>query len=67
MWFKNLRAYRLTSPFELTAEQLEEQLAGSAFQPCAKSQALSIGWTAPLGEQSANMARTCGASANSRS
>ena len=44
MWFKNLRAYRLTSPFELSPEQLEEQLAGSDFQPCASSQALSVGW-----------------------
>jgi recombination associated protein RdgC len=52
MWFKNLRAYRLTSPFELSAEQLEEQLASGVFQPCPKSQALSIGWAPPLGEQS---------------
>ena len=52
MWFKNLRAYRLTSPFELSPEQLEEQLAGSDFQPCASSQALSVGWVAPLGEPS---------------
>ncbi|MEH6580538.1 MAG: recombination-associated protein RdgC [Halioglobus sp.] len=52
MWFKNLRAYRLTSPFELTPEQLEDQLSSRAFQPCAKSQALSLGWVAPLGEQS---------------
>jgi recombination associated protein RdgC len=52
MWFKNIRAYRLTSPFELSPEQLEEKLVASAFQPCAKSQPLSIGWVPPLGEQS---------------
>lgn len=52
MWFKNLRAYRLTSPFELSAEQLGEKLADGVFVPCAKSQALSIGWVAPLGETS---------------
>lgn len=52
MWFKNLRAYRLTSPFELTAEQLEEQLGSSEFQPCAKSQPLAVGWVPPLGDQS---------------
>lgn len=52
MWFKNLRAYRLTSPFDLSPEQLEEQLASSAFEPCAKSQALSIGWVSPLGDGS---------------
>ena len=49
MWFKNLRAYRLTSPFELSAESLGEQLEKRAFEPCAKSQALSLGWVSPLG------------------
>tara|TARA_R110002110_G_scaffold205066_7_gene417154 strand:+ start:297883 stop:298788 length:906 start_codon:yes stop_codon:yes gene_type:complete len=51
MWFKNLRAYRLTSPFDLSPEQLDEKLAQRAFVPCAKSQALSAGWVAPLGEE----------------
>ena len=50
MWFKNLRAYRLTSPFDLSAEQLAAQLAPRAFTPCAKSQALSMGWVPPLGD-----------------
>ncbi|MBN7798725.1 recombination-associated protein RdgC [Parahaliea mediterranea] len=50
MWFKNLRAYRLTSPFDLSAEQLEEQLAGKAFQPCSPAQPLSVGWVPALGE-----------------
>lgn len=49
MWFKNIRAYRLTSPFALTPEQLGEQLSQRLFQPCAKSQALSMGWVPPLG------------------
>ena len=49
MWFKNIRAYRLTSPFTLTPEQLGEQLGQRSFQPCAKSQALSLGWVAPVG------------------
>ncbi len=49
MWFKNLRAYRLTSPFDLSAEQLEAQLAGAGFTPCGKSQPLSLGWVPPLG------------------
>jgi len=51
MWFKNIRAYRLTSPFELSAEQLETQLSGGVFTPCAKSQALSMGWVPPLGDE----------------
>jgi recombination associated protein RdgC len=50
MWFKNIRAYRLTSPFDFTAEQLGEKLEQRAFEPCAKSQALSLGWVPPLGE-----------------
>lgn len=49
MWFKNLRAYRLTQPFTLTAERLDEQLAAHSFSPCAPSQGLSIGWASPLG------------------
>ena len=49
MWFKNIRAYRLTSPFTLNPEQLAEQLAQRAFTPCAKSQALALGWVPPLG------------------
>lgn len=53
MWFKNLRAYRLTQPFTLQAAELDEQLASHAFTPCAPSQALSLGWTAPLGASDA--------------
>ena len=36
MWFKNIRAYRLTSPFDLSAEQLGEQLAQRGFQASAR-------------------------------
>ncbi len=49
MWFKNLRAYRLTSPFTLTADQIHEQLLTRPFSHCAKTQATSCGWVAPLG------------------
>ncbi len=52
MWFKNVRAYRLTSPFALSAEQLEEQLAQRLFQPCSPAQPLSLGWVSALGEGS---------------
>lgn len=51
MWFKNIRAYRLTSPFTLSPEQLGQQLAQRSFKPCAKSQALSLGWVSPLGDE----------------
>ena len=52
MWFKNIRAYRLSSPFDLSPEQLAEQLEAKCFTPCAKSQALSFGWVPPLGDES---------------
>ncbi len=52
MWFKNIRAYRLSTPLDLSPEQLGEKLASRSFQPCAKSQALSLGWVAPLGDES---------------
>ncbi len=55
MWFKNIRAYRLTSPFTITPEQLAGQLAERAFTPCAKSQALAIGWVPPLGGEDAEL------------
>lgn len=51
MWFRNLRAYRLTQSFSLGQEQLEAQLAVGAFTPCAPSQPLSLGWASPLGTE----------------
>lgn len=52
MWFKNVRAYRLTKPFDLSPEMLGQKLVGRSFVPCAKSQAQSAGWVPPLGEAS---------------
>lgn len=60
MWFKNIRAYRLTSPFELSPEQLGQQLAKRSFTPCGKSQAASSGWVAPLGEDSEELVHAAG-------
>ncbi|PLW71029.1 recombination-associated protein RdgC [Pseudohalioglobus lutimaris] len=60
MWFKNIRAYRLTSPFELSAEQLGEQLGQRVFEPCGKTQALSMGWVSPLGPASEALAHAAG-------
>ncbi len=56
MWFKNIRAYRLTSPFELSPEQLSEQMQSATYQPCAKSQPSSVGWVPPLGEETEALA-----------
>ena len=52
MWFKNIRAYRLTKPFDLSPEQLGQKLAARGFEPCGKVQAVSLGWVPPLGEES---------------
>ncbi len=60
MWFKNVRAYRLTSPFDLSPEQLGELLATRGFQPCAKSQALSLGWVPPLGGETEALVHAAG-------
>ncbi len=49
MWFKNLRVYRLTKPFSLSAEELDEALAQKVFQPCGKQDLHSYGWVSPLG------------------
>jgi recombination associated protein RdgC len=60
MWFKNIRAYRLTSPFDLSPEQLGEKLVQRGFQPCAKSQPMSAGWVPPLGEESSELVHAAG-------
>ena len=46
--FKHLCAYRLTSPWTMTAEQLAESLSRQAFQPCGQLDMESSGWTAPV-------------------
>jgi recombination associated protein RdgC len=51
MWFKNIRAYRLTTPLGLSPEQLHEQMKVADFKPCGKSQPLSLGWVSPLGDE----------------
>jgi recombination associated protein RdgC len=60
MWFKNVRAYRLTSPFNLPAEKLGKKLAVRAFEPCASAQAVAMGWVPPLGEESEELAHAAG-------
>jgi recombination associated protein RdgC len=49
MWFKNLRVYRLTKPFEMSASALGEALSARAFQPCGKQDLMQYGWVPPLG------------------
>lgn len=52
MWFKNLRPYRMTRGLDLSAEQLEGQLAERVFTACTPAQPLSLGWVPALGEGS---------------
>lgn len=51
MWFKNLRLFRLTEDFTLSAEQLDTALAGHAFSPCGKLDLQRMGWVPPLGPE----------------
>ena len=43
MWFKNLRIYRFTQPFQMTAEALADSLSQQAFVPCSKQGEFSYG------------------------
>jgi recombination associated protein RdgC len=49
MWFKNLRLYCLTQPFEMSEQDLETHLAEKTFVPCATYEKSRIGWVSPLG------------------
>ena len=60
MWFKNLFLFRLTRPFELDHEALNEALQGAAFRPCAKSVPFSYGWAKPLGRNGEQLVHTIG-------
>lgn len=60
MWFKNVRAYRMTSPMALSPEQLGDQLETARFTACGKSQAMSLGWVPPLGEQTEALVHAAG-------
>ncbi|MBT3425739.1 MAG: recombination-associated protein RdgC [Gammaproteobacteria bacterium] len=52
MWFKNIRLYCFTKPFELSAEDLEYKLSQQSFRPCGTHAKYSYGWTSPLGRES---------------
>lgn len=47
MWFKNLRPYRLSSEFKLSAQDLADLLAKHQFSPCGSQEPLSMGWVPP--------------------
>ena len=59
MWFKNLVIYRFNEPFTLTAEGLANHLQSDRFRPCGSHDLSSVGWTAPLGEDSEQLVHAC--------
>jgi len=48
MWFRNLHLYRLSTPFELSPEELADKLAEKRFTPCGRQADESIGWVSPI-------------------
>ncbi|WP_456373105.1 recombination-associated protein RdgC [Thiolapillus sp.] len=60
MWFRNLSLYRFRKPFELTPEELEEQLAARIARPLGDREPAFTGWTAPLGEEGGQLVHTVG-------
>lgn len=52
MWFKSLRLYRLSEPFTVTPEVLNEHLSGHVFNPCGKLDLKRQGFVPPLGRHS---------------
>ena len=60
MWFKNLQVYRFTKPFELSPEELAEQLEEHAFQPCGSQDLSRYGWVPPLGHHGSEYVHAAG-------
>ncbi len=52
MWFKNLRVFRLTQPWTLTHQELNEKLDAFVFNPCGSLDLFRYGFTSPLGRDS---------------
>ena len=52
MWFKNIRLYRFTKPFEVAEDVLEQALSSSAFTPCGSQDLMQYGWVSPAGRGS---------------
>ncbi|TFV89774.1 recombination-associated protein RdgC [Oxalobacteraceae bacterium OM1] len=50
MWFKNLQIYRLTAPWTMSSEQLEEKLAPMAFADGMSTEMQTQGWVPPRGD-----------------
>ena len=58
--FKNARLFRLGSTFGLDAAGLEAQLASRPFRPCGPVETATLGWSAPLGDETAALVHEVG-------
>lgn len=58
--FKNARFYRLEAPFGASASELEARLAARRFRPCGPVETWTLGWSAPLGEDTAALVHGVG-------
>ncbi|HYW03070.1 MAG TPA: recombination-associated protein RdgC [Gammaproteobacteria bacterium] len=47
MWFRNLRFFRLTQPFDLDSASLSERLSAHAFRRCGEHEPSTMGWEPP--------------------
>ncbi len=56
MWFKNIRIYRFTQDFTLSADDLDERLVPAAFVPCNSQDPMRMGWVSPITGQTENAA-----------
>ncbi len=55
--FRNLRFYRVTSPWPDSEEKLSEILSENAFTPCGSFAERSAGWEAPGGNENDPLCR----------
>jgi recombination associated protein RdgC len=55
--FRNLRCYRITSPWPKTEQALSDLLAENAFSPCSAFSERSAGWEAPVDYENAPLCR----------
>jgi len=61
MWFKNLQIYRLSEPFELDGDALNEKLAEQPARECGAMETYSYGWERPLGRKGDQLIHPSGA------
>jgi recombination associated protein RdgC len=55
--FRNLRFYRVSSPWPESEEKLSEALSANAFSPCGPFAERSAGWEAPDGDENDPLCR----------